>query len=352
MHALDDEFSEIRRIINQDKASELAERIAAERSLLTATTSAKKQSILHLAVSNGSLEIVRLLSRLEGDNISFRQHTNAWGESALQLAAAAGDGPMLTALMACNIDQSLQDQYNRTAVDVALQMGHLHLIGAGLLSRAFATSASEPIANTVVHDEAGGAAKACLAQELSDVLLRKEGAWGRPTVTKVRGIFQDPVTVSPSAEHQPATVTAFRATMNTSMPSSRVSLSKMVEFPGDPEQLAVMLHPAEGPTSCDINGKDMFGLTALHKFSAWDKLDLMDMLLNHPEVNINAVGPMGSALHSAVDMAAEAAVRRLLMTAIDRNIVDKEGRTALDLAKIKGLQAVVSLFESFAFHAL
>lgn len=52
------------------------------------------------------------------------------------------------------------------------------------------------------------------------------------------------------------------------------SLSKLIEYPGDPDQLRLLL------TERKVNpaGKDMLGYTALHKFSSWDKVDLLEIL--------------------------------------------------------------------------
>merc|ERR1712125_135573 len=88
--------------------------------------------------------------------------------------------------------------------------------------------------------------------------------------------------------------------------------------------------------SVDPAGRDMFALTALHKFAAWDKVDLMELLLPHlSDGDINATGGDDgfSALHHAVSMGAVRTLSVLLRhPAVDRTVRDRKGRTASELA--------------------
>ena len=56
------------------------------------------------------------------------------------------------------------------------------------------------------------------------------------------------------------------------------ALSKLVEFPGD---LAAIQNMLEHNLPCAVYpaGKDIFGLTAWHKFASWNKTDLLELLL-------------------------------------------------------------------------
>lgn len=74
----------------------------------------------------------------------------------------------------------------------------------------------------------------------------------------------------------------------------RTALSKLVEYPGDFNSIRRLL---ESPLSVDPAGKDMFGLAAVHKFSSWNKTELLELLLPHlTKVELNAPGECKSAL--------------------------------------------------------
>jgi hypothetical protein len=60
-------------------------------------------------------------------------------------------------------------------------------------------------------------------------------------------------------------------------PPSLTALSKVVEFPGDFIAIDQMLRDR----TVNPAGKDMFGLTALHKFASWNKVDLLRLLSPH-----------------------------------------------------------------------
>jgi len=64
-------------------------------------------------------------------------------------------------------------------------------------------------------------------------------------------------------------------THNTNNNAAPIALSKLVEFPGDPTKLKELL----SDPSVALNGKDMYGITALMKFAAWNKVDLLHLLL-------------------------------------------------------------------------
>ena len=103
-----------------------------------------------------------------------------------------------------------------------------------------------------------------------------------------------------------------------------LSLSKAVEYPGDPAHVAAAL--AGG--GCDPCGRDAFGLTALHKFSAWDKVDLITLLLPHlddADARLNErAGEHGwTPLHAAAEMgAARAAEALLALPAVRPDVTD------------------------------
>lgn len=84
------------------------------------------------------------------------------------------------------------------------------------------------------------------------------------------------------------------------------------------------------------------------KFSAWDKVDLVELLLPRllalPECDataaLNAVSPGDgfTASHHAADLGAGRAFARLAaVPGIDQTVRDHHGRTAHELAMLKGL---------------
>jgi ankyrin repeat protein len=328
---LDDEHSTICHRIHHDDVMKLKEMLVGHEEKLTVVTKSKQQTLLHLSVSNCSIRILQYLCIAYKTNPSFLQACNIWGESALHMAAASGDKRMVLLLIQAGVSQTLTDKWNRTAVDIALQMEYLHLIGDDLLARSHATSKA-----TEAREESLSAASrqfsAIIAKKLATVLKNRPSS--QPVATKIRGIFQDTYEVLPS----PAPLAA------TPMMKPKIALSKVMEFPGNVDHLRTLLAASEH--DYELNGKDMFGLTALHKSAAWNSLELLEFLLTQPELDVNAQGSMGTALHSAVQMGAEATVRRLLQhSALDRSLADKEGRSAQELAQQVGYTQITALFQ-------
>ena len=95
------------------------------------------------------------------------------------------------------------------------------------------------------------------------------------------------------------------------------------------------------------HGRDMFGLPALHKFAAWDKLDLLELLLprlDGAQLNQLCGAEKRSALHACADMGALRTARRLMDDGrIDARALDGKGRTAKQIAEHAGHAALVEL---------
>ena len=102
----------------------------------------------------------------------------------------------------------------------------------------------------------------------------------------------------------------------------------------------------------------MFGVNALQKFAAWDKVDLLDLLLEYFRQDLdhearlaalNSTSPSDgfSALHHCVDMGAARSLGRLLREpGTDASVQDKKGRTPLELAKQMGATSLVGLLDN------
>lgn len=94
----------------------------------------------------------------------------------------------------------------------------------------------------------------------------------------------------------------------------RSAISKHLEYPGDPAALKKMV---ANSFEFDVNGKDMFGLSALHKLSSWDNPDLLAILLltqSSERVDVRSVTAADgfTCLHCAVHMRALASLQWLL----------------------------------------
>lgn len=159
------------------------------------------------------------------------------------------------------------------------------------------------------------------------------------------------------------------------------ALSKLVEYPGDEAEVARLL--SEG--GADPAGRDMFGLTALHKFvgkyarsclahprpcprpnptplitspgtaplsTAWDKPRLLELLLSHlASADLNAAGgdAKQTALHMAAEVGAVRSLRALLAhaapNALDFGARDVAGKTPLDVARAAGCEEIRAILE-------
>lgn len=119
------------------------------------------------------------------------------------------------------------------------------------------------------------------------------------------------------------TTTASPTHINT----GKMALSKLVEFPGDPAKLKTLLEDA----NIALNGKDMYGITALMKFAAWNKVDLLHLLLPHlntEEVNTTGGKQRLPLLHYCVDMGANSTLTVLVDDyRVDQCAVDEHNRT-------------------------
>lgn len=120
----------------------------------------------------------------------------------------------------------------------------------------------------------------------------------------------------------------------------KTSLSKLVEYPGDPDQLRIYLEDS----NINPGSKDMLGYTALHKFVSWNKLLLVEILLPYlttEQIMCKAGGlndqNQFTILHLCVEMKSWDVLDYLLSNevitrySIDINMKDKKNRTYLQL---------------------
>ena len=106
----------------------------------------------------------------------------------------------------------------------------------------------------------------------------------------------------------------------------RRALSKLVDFPGDVDEIRKHL---DNSGEIDPAGKDAYGLSAIHKFASWNKTELLDLLI--PKLTkdeLTATCKEGkTALHWAVEMASVASVKTLVAAGVDIEAKDGKGRT-------------------------
>jgi len=133
----------------------------------------------------------------------------------------------------------------------------------------------------------------------------------------------------------------------------RTPLSKLIEFPGDIDRLKDLLSKVD---EIDINGKDMYGWAAVHKFASWDKIDSLQELIrimpDPQDLNIRGGPDDFTCLHSAVDSGAFRSIRFLLgQSAMDEAQRDKRNRTPQDLAEMNNMaeeyRAALELADGF-----
>eukprot|EP00388_Colpodella_angusta_P032593 GDKK01027073.1.p2 GENE.GDKK01027073.1~~GDKK01027073.1.p2 ORF type:complete len:208 (+),score=30.75 GDKK01027073.1:1-624(+) len=142
---------------------------------------------------------------------------------------------------------------------------------------------------------------------------------------------------TPSHIHSTTSGTASTSAVSpTHIDTGKTALSKLVEFPGDPVKLKTYL---EDPNVL-LNGKDMYGITALMKFAAWNKVDLLHLLLPHlncDEVNTTGGKQKLPLLHYCVDMGANSTLTVLVEDyRVDQCAVDEHNRTFREHARHTG----------------
>jgi len=129
----------------------------------------------------------------------------------------------------------------------------------------------------------------------------------------------------------------------------RRALSKLVDFPGDLEEIRAHLNNTEeGAAGINPAGADSYGLTALHKFASWNKTDYLDMLLPRlSKEELNVRDPEGkTALHYAVEMASVAAVKALVAAGVDTEAKDGKGRNVMEILNSAPSSGVIDRLKS------
>lgn len=311
----------------------------------------------HAAASNDQQALAALIGAC-GTLVHLR---NEWGESALHLAAAAGHRAVVKALLANGAVAELVDGWGRTAWCVAQEQGlNPEMLGlprpvgrpeaAGDEAAAQATAGLPAATAAALREALICSLHLAAAAALREELLRSLHA-DRPDRAAACAALEARVVVAPAAaDARPTGETQPPAAPSTSggtpsADSSLPALSKLCEYPGDVSEIARLLERSEVRPA----GRDHFGFTALHKFSAWDRIELMSLLfpyLNAEDFNLAAGPASGGAtpLHLAAEAGAARAVRLLLgRVDVDGLAKDAELMTPRDRAVQAGHGAVAEL---------
>lgn len=363
-------------------------------------------TVVHHASAASALRVLPLL--LDGAASHLVDAPNEWGEVPLHVAATAGHAGVVAVLLGHGATTEAVDRWGRTPSRVATQQGLVPTALGLPMAQPEAVGGACGVGGTGGAGGAGGAAdvqlqpeRRAMQEEFMLMQLARQRNAPDTTQVQVKHMFapQGPTPPPPppaplpplaaaaaaSAENAPpadelqravarraaaravegavAETAASAATAaataappqrgrspphpQSSQPASAQSklpaLSKLVEYPGDPAEVARLLETGE----VNPSGADLFGLTALHKFSSWDKLDLLDLLLPHLDAEqCNArAGPVKlTALHVCVDMGALRATQRLLKEPhVDARALDGRGRTAKQVASSAGHTHIAAL---------
>ncbi|GBG28202.1 Ankyrin repeat domain-containing protein 6 [Hondaea fermentalgiana] len=288
---------------------------------------------LHLASLYASQRAMKMLFTDER-GLALLNEQNQWQETPLHLCAGSGDKDAVKAaqlLLDQGAAMDIADKWGRGPYDVSRENGENGLVKvfeawledqdaetrAAVEKITTAFRSENQRSGAVMHEDAkaqfatrANMLKTGLAGALAG--LKKVSITEKTMFAKAEGHVADSASGKPDAR------------------SRGKVLSKLIDFPGDVEEIENYLADA----AVDAGGADAYGLTALHKFASWNKVELIEMILPHlSKEDINAQDPEGkTALHWACEMASVAAVTRLVACPdVDPEVKDKKGRTPLAL---------------------
>ena len=300
---------------------------------------------VHLAALYASIQALRLLLA-DARTLPATLAENKHRETPLHLVAGSGDKSAARAareLLACATARAAveaRDEWDRTPLDVAYAHGESCTVSvkeefvlgtgdAGLAERvvARAKTLKAPEAAAPAPDDETRQQRAVQAKAIHGALAGIKGGLKKVDVVEKTMFAKSEGAVKASA---PGSGTG--AGSSTGKPPGKPALSKLVDFPGDKDEIAKML----AEDRVDPAGKDAFGLTALIKFASWNKVDLIDLVLDKlSREEVNAADRDGkTALHWAVEMASVASIERLVACdRVDKEVKDAKGRRPLDIVQ-------------------
>lgn len=335
-------------------------------------TSRNGDTGLHMASLYCALEAISLLVR---DGRLSLDATNKYGETPLHLCAGSGDkGGSKTAdlLLASGASLAVADKWKRGPCDVSHDNAENSIVATfnaflGDRSRCSEEHKNAVMAITAAYKADTDALNEQLAVTVGERAAKTQaatknifGALGglgglgaiklKKTDTVLKTMFkagEGTVTGESGGSAEGASVAARAAA--TGPRDVRRALSKLIDFPGDLEEIRKHLLNQE-ETSQGVNpaGADAFGLAAVHKFASWNKTDYLDLLIPCLTIEqLNVTCPEGkTALHYAVENASVAAMKALLAAGIKKDAKDNKGRTVGDILDSAAPSGVIERLKS------
>jgi ankyrin repeat protein len=294
----------------------------------TELKSPKGDTCMHLAALYACLEVLKILFN-DVRTSKLLNAKNQWGETPLHLCAGSGDkGASRAALLLLEAGASVleTDRWSRGPLDVAHDNGENSLVQV-LQSHVSKqpSNVQTKVKDITEHYQKVKNDKPVIPEETKQQQAKMIfGGLGGA----LKGLKKVEITEKTMFAKAEGKVDS-SATYQDAKSTGKV-LSKLIDFPGDKEEIKGHLANKE----VNAGGRDAYGLTALHKFASWNKTEFIDLILPHlTKEQINAQDPDGkTALHWAVEMASVAAVSRLVeCPELDTNIKDKKGRTPMGI---------------------
>lgn len=282
---------------------------------------------MHLAALYASLEALKVLF-VDERTKSLLDAKNQWGETPLHLCAGSGDkGAARAAGLLLEAGASIleKDKWARGPLDVAHDNGENSLVS--VFDEHLKKQPQE------LQDKVQAQRQAYLQKKNEKVDISDEAKQSQKNAIfgglagALKGLKKTEVTEKTMFAKSEGGVDKSKTYVDAK--STGKVLSKMIDFPGDLEE--IKKHLANSQVSAA--GKDAFGLTALHKFASWNKAEFIHLLAPHlQKQDIDAQDPDGkTALHWACEMASVNAISKLVELGADKSIQDGKGRTPMDI---------------------
>ncbi|OQR98690.1 hypothetical protein ACHHYP_08207 [Achlya hypogyna] len=304
-------------------------------------TSKNGDTGMHMAALYSSLEAISLLHADGRVDINAQ---NMYGETPLHLCAGSGDksaAKTANVLLANGALLSVTDKWNRGPKDVSHDNAENPIVATFNEYLEDRTRCSQEEFDRVAAISAAYRAETAPAPPSVADLTKKVSIFGLGGLGQVK-LKKTTTVLKTMFKADEGTTFSGRATVDSD--DERRPLSKLIDFPGDLEDIRLQLSKTTILTKEGVNpaGADAYGLTALHKFASWNKSEYLDALIPHlTKDELNAKCPEGkTALHYAIEMASAGAVKTLVAAGADVNAVDGKGRTVamiLDGATASGV---------------
>lgn len=310
------------------------------RPALTDAKTSKLQSILHIAAAENSLEVTKYV--LTAHNaIHLLNQVNIYRETAGHIASAIGKSRItaISMLIEYGLDLYLHDQWDRSMMMIAVENKHDDIVKLLVDCGVKVSVVSDSNTNTSSNGDASGTCivRSRMADEFMSYVANKgkyttatdelhadaDGCSRKVIVKHIFSVTEDLIGVASDTSVQ---------CLDTVSVKSRKSLSQLVEYPGDVEQIQAYL---DNLIDVDPAGRDYFSYTALDKFTLWRKAELVTLLLPYLTVdglNSNNNKDKSTALHLSIENNCYEVFTILIAdNRIDRNIRNASNKTIYDL---------------------